>query len=80
MLSMEHGSGSLGSLILVVTISFVIPILLYHLRLRVIPVVVAEILAGIVIGKSGFNLVGNDPWVELLSFTWFYLSHVPKRR
>ncbi|KRE96445.1 hypothetical protein ASG89_31245 [Paenibacillus sp. Soil766] len=71
MLNMEHGSGSLGSLILVVTISFVIPILLYHLRLRVIPVVVAEILAGILIGKSGLDLVGNDPWVELLSLLGF---------
>lgn len=68
---MEHNNGSLGSLILVVTISFLVPILLYQLRLRVVPVVVAEILAGIIIGKSGFNLVGNDPWVELLSLLGF---------
>lgn len=68
---MEHANGSLGSLILVVTISFLVPILLYHLRLRVVPVVVAEIIAGLIIGKSGFNLVGNDPWVELLSLLGF---------
>ncbi|WP_168123044.1 cation:proton antiporter family protein [Paenibacillus sp. HB172176] len=68
---MELGDGSLGSLILVVAISFIIPILLYQLRLRVIPVVVAEIIAGLIIGKSGFNLVGNDPWVELLSLLGF---------
>ncbi|MBA2939806.1 monovalent cation:proton antiporter family protein [Paenibacillus sp. CGMCC 1.16610] len=68
---MEHGSGSLGSLILVVTISFLVPILLYQLRLRVVPVVVAEIAAGLLIGKSGFNLVGHDPWVELLSLLGF---------
>ncbi|UJF32355.1 cation:proton antiporter family protein [Paenibacillus hexagrammi] len=68
---MEHGNGSLGSLILVVTISFLVPILLYQLRLRVIPVVVAEILAGLILGKSGFNLVGSDPWLELLSLLGF---------
>lgn len=64
---MEHGNGSLTSLILVVTVSFLIPIVLYKLRLRLLPVVVAEILSGLVIGKSGFNWVGNDPWVTLLS-------------
>ncbi|MCS7460560.1 cation:proton antiporter [Paenibacillus doosanensis] len=68
---MEHNGGSLGSLILVVSISFIIPVLLYQLRLRVVPVVVAEIFAGLVIGRSGFNLVGDDPWVELLSLLGF---------
>ncbi|MFH5183977.1 cation:proton antiporter [Paenibacillus sp. TAB 01] len=68
---MEHGGGSLESLILVVTISFLLPILLYQLRLRVVPVVVAEIFAGLLIGKSGFNLVTNDPWVDLLSLLGF---------
>ncbi|MGG1550477.1 cation:proton antiporter [Paenibacillus ferrarius] len=68
---MEHCGGSLGSLILVVAISFLVPILLYQLRLRIIPVVVAEIVAGLIIGKSGFQLVGNDAWLELLSLLGF---------
>ncbi|MCZ8521868.1 MULTISPECIES: cation:proton antiporter domain-containing protein [Paenibacillus] len=66
---MEHSS--IGSLILVVLISFLIPILLYQLRLKVLPVVVAEIAAGILIGKSGLQLVGENDWLEILSLLGF---------
>lgn len=58
---------SVFSLMLVVGIAFLIPILLQRFQLKFIPVVVAEILAGIIIGKSGFNLIHEDPWLELLS-------------
>jgi len=68
---MEHGNGSLTSLMLVVSLSFLVPILLYQLRLRLVPVVVAEIVTGVILGKSGFNLVSNDPWLELLSLLGF---------
>jgi CPA2 family monovalent cation:H+ antiporter-2 len=70
---MEH-STSLTSLLIVVTIAFLVPIALQKFNLRIIPVVVAEILAGIIIGKSGFNLVTGDSWLELLSlFGFIYL-------
>lgn len=68
---MEHGGGSLHSLIWVVTIAFVIPIVLYKLRLTLLPVVVAEIIAGLLLGKSGLQLVKEDPWVSLLSLLGF---------
>ncbi|VBB05170.1 cation/h+ exchanger [Lucifera butyrica] len=55
------------NLLLVVGISFVVPILITRMRLHVIPVVVAEILAGMVIGGSGFNLIHPDSWLEHLS-------------
>lgn len=58
---------SLTSLMIVVGIAFVIPILLHQLRLKVLPVVVAEILAGLIIGESGFNLIQSNTWLELLS-------------
>ncbi len=61
----EHTS--LNSLMIVVAIAFIIPILLHKLRLKLLPVVVAEILAGLLIGKSGFNLIADDPWLEFLS-------------
>lgn len=47
------------------------PIILHKLRLNIIPVVVAEILMGILIGKSGFNLVETDMWLETLSTLGF---------
>lgn len=67
---MEH-SAELGSLMIVVAAAFLVPIFLHRLRLRFIPVVVAEIVVGLIIGKSGFNLVSEDPWLELLSMLGF---------
>ncbi|UCZ51943.1 monovalent cation:proton antiporter family protein [Bacillus shivajii] len=65
----EHAA--VTSLVIVVSIAFLIPVLLHKLKLRVIPVVVAEIIAGIIIGKSGFNLVSTDIWLESLSLLGF---------
>lgn len=65
---MAHGNGSIISLMIVMAIAFLVPILLQRLKLKAIPVVVAEIIAGIIIGKSGFNLVDIDnAWLTLLS-------------
>ncbi|MFZ3577181.1 cation:proton antiporter [Virgibacillus sp. DJP39] len=66
---MEHHS--LTSLMIVVAIAFFIPIILQRFNLRFIPVVIAEIIAGLVIGKSGFNLILEDPMLELLSLLGF---------
>src|SRR5699024_6200148 len=41
------------------------------LKLRALPVVVAEIVAGLIIGKSGLNVVTEDPWLSLLSLLGF---------
>ncbi|MFD2671217.1 monovalent cation:proton antiporter family protein [Marinicrinis sediminis] len=69
----EHGT-SLESLMIVVSIAFIVPILLHRFRLKMIPVVVAEIVAGLILGTSGFNLVSSDQWLELLSlFGFIYL-------
>ncbi len=65
---------SLTSLLIVIAIAFAIPIILHQLRLKVLPVVVAEILVGLIIGRSGFNLIQEDAWLELLStFGLIYL-------
>lgn len=67
-------STSLESLLIVVSVAFLIPILLQRLGLTVIPVVVAEIIAGIVIGNSGFDLVVENEWLNILStFGFIYL-------
>ncbi len=57
----------LTSLMIVVGVAFLVPILLHKMKLKIIPVVVAEIIAGIIIGKSGFNIVGEDHFLELFS-------------
>ncbi|MEH7346418.1 monovalent cation:proton antiporter family protein [Bacillus sp. JJ1532] len=66
----EHGV-SLASLVIVIVIAFLTPILLHRLKIHFIPVVVAEILMGLLIGKSGFNLVQPDMWLETLSTLGF---------
>ena len=59
------------SLFVVFLAAFLTPIILHKLKLNIIPVVVAEILMGIIIGKSGFNLVETDMWLETLSTLGF---------
>ncbi|WP_054949072.1 cation:proton antiporter domain-containing protein [Numidum massiliense] len=58
---------SLTSLMIVVSVSFVVPIVINRLKWTFMPVVVAEILAGILIGKTGFNIVQQDATLQLLS-------------
>ncbi|GGE04171.1 sodium:proton antiporter [Marinithermofilum abyssi] len=62
---MEHHS--VLSLMIVVIVAFVIPIALHRLRWNAIPVVVAEIAAGLVLGKSGLQIIQQDQLLELLS-------------
>jgi monovalent cation:H+ antiporter-2, CPA2 family len=58
---------SVTSLVIVILAAFLTPILLHRFKLNFIPVVVAEIIMGLIIGKSGFDLVGQDMWLETLS-------------
>ncbi len=67
---MGHGA-SVMSLVIVIIVALLTPILLHRFKLNVIPVVVAEILMGLIIGKSGFNLVQQDMWLETLSTLGF---------
>lgn len=67
---MDHGA-SVSSLVIVIIVAFLTPILLHRFKLNVIPVVVAEILMGLIIGKSGFDIVQEDMWLETLSMLGF---------
>ncbi|XJZ28201.1 monovalent cation:proton antiporter family protein [Bacillota bacterium Lsc_1132] len=62
---------SVISLLIVVTTAFLTPIILHRFKLNYIPVVVAEIIMGLIIGKSGFDLVQKDSWIETLSTLGF---------
>ena len=62
---------SVISLLIVVTTAFLTPIILHRLKLNYIPVVVAEIIMGLIIGKSGFDIVQKDIWIQTLSTLGF---------
>lgn len=68
---MEHSSASVTSLVIVVIAAFITPILLHRFRLKTIPIVVAEIIVGLIIGKSGLDLVEEGMWLETLSTLGF---------
>ena len=61
----EHASAGFLPLLLVIFLAFIVPLLLS--KLKRIPVVVGEIVAGIVIGHSGFNLVSEDMMLTIMS-------------
>ncbi|WP_428911398.1 monovalent cation:proton antiporter family protein [Niallia sp. Krafla_26] len=67
---MEHGL-SVTSLLIVIFAAFLTPLILHKLKLNMIPVVVAEILIGLILGKSGFDIVETDMWLETLSTLGF---------
>ncbi|MDQ1147065.1 CPA2 family monovalent cation:H+ antiporter-2 [Bacillus sp. SORGH_AS 510] len=62
---------SVISLLIVVTMAFLTPIFLHRFKMNFIPVVVAEIIVGLIIGKSGFNVVHEDMWLSTLSTLGF---------
>ena len=61
-------------LLLVAALAFLVPLIAARFRRFPIPVVVGEILIGVVIGKSGLNLVGYDSTLQFLAeFGFAYL-------
>ncbi|WP_047150734.1 cation:proton antiporter domain-containing protein [Aneurinibacillus tyrosinisolvens] len=64
---MNQAAHSPISLLIVISVAFLVPILLHRLRWNMVPFVVAEIIAGMIIGKSGFNMVHEDSWLSILS-------------
>ena len=60
-------------LLIVVVLAFIVPVLLGRFRKLGIPVVVGEILAGMLLGKSGFNLIREDHVLSILSILGFSL-------
>ena len=70
---MNHNSAPFVSLLLILGIAVAAPLLANRLRRIAIPIVVVEILAGIVIGQSGFNLVETSAVEEFLAEFGFTL-------
>ena len=57
---MAHVDTSFIPLMVVIALAFLVPILLSRLKGLFIPIVVGELVAGIVVGKSGFGIVPQD--------------------
>jgi Kef-type K+ transport system membrane component KefB/Trk K+ transport system NAD-binding subunit len=62
-----HESFSFNSLVIITLLAFIVPILIEKIKKPKIPVVVGEIIAGVIVGKSGLNLIESGLWLEFLS-------------
>ncbi|RIV17271.1 hypothetical protein D2Q93_15585 [Alicyclobacillaceae bacterium I2511] len=65
---MENTQFSLGSLLIVMLLALVVPVAVSRIQAFRIPIVVGEILVGIVVGKSGLNWVVQSQWLQFLQF------------
>ena len=57
---MEEIAGSFTPLLIVISLAFIVPLLLTRFKRLRLPIVVGEILAGIVVGSSGFGWVTHE--------------------
>lgn len=62
---------SLFSLVIVLIFAFLTPLVLDRFRISFMPVVIAEIIMGLIIGKSGFDLIRGGSWLDILSTLGF---------
>ncbi len=66
-IGLEHQI-SLTPLLLVTVLSFLVPIMIKRIRRIYIPVVVGEIIVGMIIGKSGFDIIVMDESLKFIQF------------
>lgn len=66
---MDHHGPSIGNLVLVAVLAFVVPLVLNRVRRVRIPIAAGEILAGMIVGKTGLGLIrSDDPLLEIFNF------------
>lgn len=71
---MHQAQFSFVPLLIVIALAFAVPVALSPIKRYGIPVVVGEILAGILFGHSGLGLIQTDPVLQVLSvFGFAYL-------
>lgn len=72
-----HEHRAIFSLLIITILAFLVPTLISRVRRFTVPVVIGEIIAGIVIGTSGFNLVHSTPALDFLAeFGFVFLMFV----
>lgn len=71
---MEHPQIDFVPLLVVIGLAFIVPLVLSRIQRFAIPIVVGEIVAGIIVGNSGLHLVQENFVLEVLSvFGFAYL-------
>ncbi len=65
---MESTQFSLGPLLIVMLLALVVPVAVSRIQAFRIPIVVGEIIVGIIVGKSGLNWVQQSQWLQFLQF------------
>ncbi|WZL72281.1 cation:proton antiporter [Clostridiaceae bacterium 35-E11] len=63
---MEHNTISYGSLLIIVLLAAFVPVIIKKTKWLPIPIVVGEVIAGMIVGKSGFNLIEETAWLNFL--------------
>ena len=66
-----HQEVSFQPLLIVIVLALIVPLITNQLRSIRIPIVVGELIVGIIIGHSGFNLIPDDPWIDFLAIFGF---------
>ncbi len=64
---MEHTGSSFIPLLIVLGIAFLTPILITRIKRVFIPVIIGEVVAGIIIGQSGLQIVHENELLRILS-------------
>jgi len=59
---------SFSPLLIITLLAFLIPIPLSRLGVLRLPILVGELLCGILIGKTGLNVITIDAWLDFLSY------------
>ncbi|WP_110942974.1 monovalent cation:proton antiporter family protein [Inediibacterium massiliense] len=63
---MEHEVISYSSLLIIILLATFVPIFVKKIKFLPIPIVVGEVISGMIVGKSGFNLIDESPWLNFL--------------
>ncbi len=59
------------SLLMLCAIAFIVPLAVLRIRFLKIPVAIAEIIIGIIVGQSGLNIVRTNPVIDFLALFGF---------
>lgn len=68
---MHENTISFVPLVVVIGLAFLVPLVLSRLRIGFVPIVVGEIIGGIIVGQSGLGLVQENSVLEVLSVLGF---------
>lgn len=64
---MEHGSISYISLLIIILLATFVPVVIKKIKFLPLPIVVGEIITGMIVGKSGFNLIQQSRELDFLN-------------